>query len=259
VGTRTNNVGAGLAPARLQKRATARVAPTATLLTDYDTNSAYSEAYRKLYANICLDWRSDHTQESQAQSAQCHTLLLTTPALSNPALYGKFASVAANLAIVAAQSGAPTILVDADLRTSHLQKSFGLAKSSGLSELLTAPSVKPGEVASSLQTTFVPGLRLLGSGIATEPAEMLMLSPKLEEVVNAIRRHLEETETKTSLVLFHGPPALSGADASLIGALVERTILIIVEGHTTRTQAKQAQEQLEHAEVKLAGIITLEI
>jgi len=224
------------------------------LLTDYDIHSAYSEAYRTLYANICLDWRSDHTQatQSQAQPAQCHTLLLTTP---TPSASTEYAVVAANLAIVAAQSGTQTILVDANLPTPHLQQRFGLAKSTGLSELLIEESVSPQEVASSLQTTFVPGLRLLGAGIATERAANLMLSPKLEAVINSICCFLEETETKTSIVIFHGPPVLSGADASLIGAQVEGTFLTITAGHTTRSQAKQAQEQLEHAHVKLAGII----
>jgi len=236
-----------------------------TLLIDYDKHSVYSEAYRTLYANICLDWHSNLAQESQAQhqSAQCHTLLLTTPTLSNPAAYGEYATVAANLAIVAAQSGTPTVLVDANLRLPQLQQRFGLAKGVGLSELLLgreqSSALNSEDVASSLQTTFVPGLRLLGAGIATEQAAMLMLSSKLEEVICAIRSLLEETEAKTSLTLFHGPPVLSGADASLIGALVERTFLTIVVGQTTRTQAKQAQDQLERAEVKLAGIITLDI
>jgi len=223
-----------------------------TLLTDYDKNSAYSEAYRTLYANMCLDG-FDQRQNDHAEappSSQCHTLLLTTPSA-----YAEYATVAANLAIVAAQSGTPTILVDANLRAPHLQQRFGLAKTSGLSELLAAESITPHNVAACLQTTFVPGLRLLGAGAATEQAVTLMLSPKLAEVINSIRCLLEETGTKTSIVIFHSLPVLSGADASLIGALVERTLLTIATGHTTRTQAKQAQEQLEHAHVKLAGII----
>ncbi len=222
------------------------------LLTDYDIHSAYSEAYRTLYANICLDWHSDHAQAPQSQPAQCHTLLFTTP---TPSASTEYAVVAANLAIVAAQSGTQTILADANLRTPHLQQRFGLTKSAGLSELLTEESVSPQEVASTLQTTFVPGLRLLGAGIATQQAANLMLSPKLEAVINSICCLLKETETKTSIVIFHGPPVLSGADASLIGAQVEGTFLTITVGHTTRSQAKQAQEQLEHAHVKLAGII----
>ena len=53
------------------------------------------------------------------------------------------------------------------------------------------------------------------------------------------------------------PPVLAGADASLIAALVEKTFLSIIVGHTTRAQARQAQEQLQRAHAKLAGIIML--
>ena len=229
-----------------------------TLLTDYAIHSAYSEAYRTLYANICLDWQTDHAQaaQSQLQPVQCHTLLLTTPSAST---YADYATVAANLAIVAAQSGTPTVLVDADLRTPHLQQRFGLAKSTGLSELLMEESVTPQQVALCLQATFVPGLQLLCAGASTDQAATLMLSPKLDDAISSIRRHLEETATKTSVVIVHSPPVLSGADASLIGALMEQTFLAIATGRTTRTQVKQAQEQLERAHAKLAGIITLDV
>jgi len=216
------------------------------LLTDYETSSTYIESYRTLYANICFNWESN-TEGSQPQ--QCHTLLLTTPSA-----FTDDAAIVANLAIVAAQSGTPTILVDANLRTPSLQQRFGLGKSTGLCELLAEEPITPQKVAAHLQTTFVPGLRLLGVGTTTGSA-ITLLSANLEEVLCNIRRHLDETESKASVVIFHSPPVLAGADASLIGALVEQTLLTISVGYTTRTQVKQAQEQLQRAHAKLVGII----
>src|SRR6185312_14166644 len=95
-----------------------------TLLTDYGTNTAYSEAFHTLFANIRFNWSGSSTGHN------VHTLLLTTP--SN---YNDQVAVAANLAIVAAQSGTPTLLVDADLRAPKLEKRFGLGKKPGLSDL----------------------------------------------------------------------------------------------------------------------------
>jgi hypothetical protein len=40
---------------------------------------------------------------------------------------------------------------------------------------------------------------------------------------------------------------------------MDQTFLTIATGHTTRTQAKRAQEQLERANAKLAGCIMLDI
>ena len=124
------------------------------LLTDYDPHSAYSNAYYSLYATIRSRWDSEQHRQ--------YTLLLATPVA-----FPEFAAVAANVAIAAAQSGTPTILVDANMHTPGLQQRFGLPKSDGLAELLHAETVTTQAIGASLQQTFVPNLHLLaavGSG-----------------------------------------------------------------------------------------------
>lgn len=217
------------------------------LLTDYDTDSAYSEAYRTLYSNIRFSWDSE--------KSKLQTLLITTPSA-----YTACATAAANVAIAAAQSGTSTLLIDANLRAPSLEQRFGLARNAGLHDLLVEKTTTPQKVDQYLSQTFIPGLRLLsaGTGIANEGATML-LSVKLQEVVDNIRQYLTETEAVPSLIVFNTAPVLVGPDASLIGALTEQTILTIAKGHTTRAQAKQAQEQLQRAHANLAGIVILDI
>ena len=218
-----------------------------TLLTDYDARTAYSEAFHTLFANIRFNWESD-----AGTSPQVHTLLLTTPSD-----YAEQAAAAANLAIVAAQSGTATILVDANLRRPSLQQRFGLDRSAGLSDLLMEEEFTPRKVASYLQSTFIPCLRVLSAGTSSAQGAALLLSSKLERCLCSIRQVLVESESKPGIVIYHSAPALAGADASLIGALVEQTLLTVIVGRTTREQAKQAQEQLQRAHTKLAGIILL--
>ncbi len=218
-----------------------------TLLTDYDVGTAYSEAFHTLFANIRFNWESDANTSSQV-----HTLLLTTPSD-----YAEQAAAAANLAIVAAQSGTATILVDADLRRPSLQQRFGLDRSAGLSDLLMKEEPTPQKVASYLQSTFIPCLRVLSAGTSSAQGATLLLSSKLERCLCSIRQVLVESESKPGMVIYHSAPALAGADASLIGALVEQTLLTVIVGRTTREQAKQAQEQLQRAHTKLAGFILL--
>src|SRR5437763_3205739 len=103
------------------------------LLTDYDTDTAYSEAYHTLFANIRLNWDSTSTKQ--------HTLLLTTPTA-----HAEQAAAVANVAIAAAQSSIPTLLVDANLRTPGLQQRFGLAICPGLSDLLAEESISPQKI-----------------------------------------------------------------------------------------------------------------
>ncbi len=215
------------------------------LLTDYDANSAYSNAYYSLYATIRSHWDSEHDQH--------YTLLLAAPSA-----YPGYDAAAANVAIAAAQSGTPTILVDADVRTPSLQQRFGLTKSAGLAELLSMETVTTQNIETSLQQTFVPGLRLIGAGNASGGIPAL-LSTQLHAVVGCMREFMAQSETKPGIIIFHCAPVLSAPDASLLGAEVAQTLLTIVKGRTTRTQAKLAQEQLQGAHVHLGGIVVVDL
>nr|HET6901608.1 hypothetical protein [Ktedonobacteraceae bacterium] len=214
------------------------------LLTDYDAGSAYSVAYHTLYANICCNWNNEQTQ---------HTLLLTTPST-----YAGQAMVAANVAIAAAQSGTPTILIDADLRSPGLAQRFGLNKSTGLSDLLLADTLNTQEIKQYLSATFIPNLHLLSAGTATE-GTFPTVATKFQGILQTLCSFLQETETQPSLIICHSSAVLAGPEASLISAHVEQTMLTIIKGRTTRKQAKQAQEQLERTHAHLLGIIMLDV
>lgn len=215
------------------------------LLTDYDAGSAFSEAYHNLYANIRFSWDSEKKQQ--------HTLLLSTPST-----HAGQAAVAANVGIAAAQSGLPTILVDADLRAPSLEQRFGLGKSAGLCDALLEEATGQREIEQLLSKTFIAGLRLLSAGTnPTVEAAALLLSEKLPDIIQSLRHCL--SESVGGLVIFNAPAILAGPDASLIGALVEQTILTIAKGYTTRAQANRAQEQLQRAHANLSGIVILDI
>lgn len=229
-----------------------RIQEQKALLTDYDTDIAYSQAFYTLFANIRFHWESERTDQEEVHATQVHTLQVTS---ASP--YSGQATVAANLAIVAAQSGAETILVDANLRAPALRQCFGLAASAGLSDLLGEGDVTPQKIATCLQPTFVPGLRVLGAGSAPVQGSALLLSPHLAQVVGSLRDLLATSGKLAGVALFYSAPVLAGADASLLGALTDQTVLAVIVGQTTRVQAKQAQEQLEQAHTKLAGVVML--
>jgi protein-tyrosine kinase len=216
-----------------------------TLLTDFDLNTSFSEAFHRLFANILFNLETNTSGPSSI-----HTLLLTS--ISE---YTEQSAIVANLAIVAAQSDYKTILVDADLRTPSLQQRFGLDSSIGLSDLLEEPSITPQKVSEYLQSTFIPGLQILVSGTSTSAGATLLLSPKLQACMDSIRKVLEQPGNAPGFVIYHSSPVLVSADASIIGALTEQTVLTVVTDHTTREQAKEAQEQLKQANAKLVGAI----
>lgn len=214
------------------------------LLTDYDTHSAYCEAYYTLLANIRFNWNNEDTVQ---------TLLVTTPS----PISGQVTAVA-NIAIASAQSGVQTILVDANLREANLEQRFGLQKQTGLSNLLAEKSLTPRLVAQSIQPTFVSDLFLLSAGSSKDDAALL-LPTKFEGIMQAICQHMAGTEHRSGLVIFNAPPVLVSPDASWIGSYVAQTVLLIAKKRTTRTQSRQAQEQLRRSHTNLTGIALLDL
>lgn len=218
------------------------------LLIDYDTNGSYWEAYQTLYANLRVSWESNH-----AQLVRAHTILITT-AVSSP----EHTLVAANLAITAAKSNMPTILVDADLHSPVLQQRFSTAQGAGLSNLLVDNSITPSKVASCLEQTFVKNLRLLSAGTQLSEGSALLLSDRLSEVIASLKDLAADMDDQPGLIVFHTPAILAGVDASAVSSLVDQTLLGIVAGRTTRKQAKDAQEQLTRSHAALSGIVMLQ-
>lgn len=218
-----------------------------SLLTDYSADSAYSMAYSTIYSSIYFNW--DREQFKQ------YSIQFTIPK-RDPYQ----ASVAANVAITAAQHGVPTLLVDADLFAPTLQQSFGLGNLPGLSQLLIEEEVSAEMLQTYVSSTFVPNLRLLCAGATSLSALEIsrLLSAKLEVILKMARQFMEQHEKSAGMIIFNGPPVLAGIDASLISSLVDHTLLVIAKGRTTRKEALRAQEQLQRAHAKLAGVIMLE-
>jgi capsular exopolysaccharide synthesis family protein len=218
-----------------------------TLLTDYDTTSQYTLAYQNLFTNIRFDWGQDNAKQ--------HTITFATPTE-----HSSWTTVAANIAIAAAQNGVPTILVDADLHNPTLQQRFGTQEQQGLSELLSEDAATSQSISQSLSKTFIPNLSLLSAGSPPHPSIEIsrLLSARLPNVIDRLRQYLETNDSRPSLIILHSPPMSRGADASLISSIVDQTFLLIIMGQTKRTQARKAQQQLERAHAKLAGVILLD-
>lgn len=225
------------------------------LLTDYDNTVAYSQAFYTLFANI----RFHREREQQALEQEHGTLPhVHTLAVTSASAYQDQLTVAANLAIVAAQSGFETILVDADLQTPSVRQRFGLGPNAGLGNLLEESELTTQGIVACLQPTFVSGLRVLGTGTILKQGPALLLSPRLEAVTKGIQEVVAAScEQRPGMIVYHCASVLSGPAASLIGALTEQTVLTVIMGQTTRAQARQAQEQLQQAHIALAGVIML--
>ncbi len=226
----------------LNQKQTATLGPEA-LVTLIDPRSQVAEAYRTLRTNI----------QFSSLEKPVKTLLLTSARAGED----KSAAVA-NLAVTFAQMGSRVILVDADLRRPSQHSIFGASNEQGLTgTLLNAGNAAQLNGAGRnyfplnelpLIQTQVPNLRLLTSGsLPPNPAEVLN-SALMGELINRLAGDAD-------YVLFDAPPLLAVADAAILAARVDATLLVLKAGKSSRDDAREAKEQLEKVHAKVIGTV----
>lgn len=192
--------------------------------------SISAEAYRALRVNI----------EFASVDAPVQTLLVTSAAPGE----GK-SITAANLAVVFAQAGRRVLLVDADLRWPSIQKYLGLPNGRGLTTLLRGESDSIDDVA---QATEQPNLRVIATGpLPPNPAEQLG-SHRMQSVLALLRQNAD-------IVIFDSPPLLAVADAAVLSAFADGTLLVIDAAHSRRRQVALASTALARAGANTLGVV----
>jgi non-specific protein-tyrosine kinase len=208
----------------------------AGLVAYTEPKSAAAEAYRALRTNI----------QFASPDKPVHTILATSTRPDD----GKSTTIA-NLAITFAASGAPTVLVDADLRRPHLHRMFGLSNDSGLTTWVSEAARANVDIASvslPLQATMVPGLKVLTSGPAPpNPAEILA-SQRVAELLSLLREAAE-------YVLIDTPPIIAVTDAAVLAPRVDGVLLVVNAGKTRRDLALKARDMLRQVNATLLGVV----
>ena len=192
--------------------------------------SPAGEGYRVLRTNL----------QFSAVARPLHTLLITS---AGPA-EGK-STTAANLALALAQAGRRVILVDADLRRPSQHRLFGKPNNQGLSAALLHPTLSP---LAFVCDSGVSGLGLLLAGpLPPNPAELLA-SRRMQQIIIALC-------AAADVVIFDTPPILAAADALILAAQMDGTILVTDQGRTRRVFAQQALARLVAVRARLLGAV----
>ncbi|MCP4416276.1 MAG: polysaccharide biosynthesis tyrosine autokinase [Chloroflexi bacterium] len=201
-----------------------------SLITMRQRFSPGSEAYRMIRSNIQF-MSVDEPSKSY----------LVTSAVRGE---GK-SSIAANLGIVMAQAGHNTIIVDTDLRSPVQSEIFQLQDPKGLTDLLREPELS---AVNYLESTQVPGLRVLSSGALPPNPSELVGSQRMKQV-------MAELNEIADVVIYDSPPAVIVADAAILSGRVDGTVFVIKVGSTRRDVIQQAIFNLRQAEANLFGAV----
>ncbi|TAH53240.1 MAG: polysaccharide biosynthesis tyrosine autokinase [Chloroflexota bacterium] len=204
--------------------------PGDNLITLLHPRSPIAEEYRSLRTNL----RYSGIENPGG------ALLVTS---ANPS-EGK-TTTAANLAVAMAQSGKRVILLDADLRRPGIHPLFGLSNQMGLMTLFWEETPRVEEV---MQTTDVPGLRVIAAGEPPpNPAEILD-SKRMTEI-------LVELRSQADMVVVDSPPLLVVADANILASRCSGAIIVMDSGRTRTDAARKVVETLTRSKVKILGIV----
>jgi chain length determinant protein tyrosine kinase EpsG len=189
-----------------------------------------SEALRTLRAQLMLRWFGDKRKCLAVAAARS----------------GEDSStLAANLAIVFAQLGERTLLIDANLRAPAQHQLFGQPSAAGLSSLLTGRC--------EFDDTVIPiapfeRLSLICAGATPPNPQELLCGVSFSYLI-------ETAPAWFDVVIIDTPPLLECADAQVVAGLVGGCLLVAHRDQTRLDDVEAAKQQLAPAGAQLVGAV----
>lgn len=157
--------------------------------------------------------------------------------------------ISTNLAVILAQSGKRVLLIDADMRKGLLNKTLGVIRGNGLSDLISNSALEPTDVIKHIEGG---GLDFISTGeIPPNPSELL-LHERFEQM-------LEIYGSQYDLVIVDSPPILAVTDASIIGRMASVSLLVIKSGEHSLGDLALCIKRFKQNSVDIKGIVINDI
>ena len=188
--------------------------------------SPISEAYRMLQANLKFV-RSDE---------EVKTIVVT----SSVPQEGK-STVAANLAVVVAQSGRRVLLVDADMRRPVQHKIWELLNQAGLSNVIVGQIDLRAVVEKVMDNLYV-----LSAGVIPPNPIDLLDSKRMASLIKNFSNTYD-------FIIIDTPSLNVAADAAMVGKMADGVLLVVRPGLVDSASAASAKEFLEQSGQHVLG------
>jgi protein-tyrosine kinase len=200
------------------------------VIAAYLPQAATVEDLRTLRSRLVVDWMNQTK----------HNVL----AIVSPDEKDGRSWLAANLAVVFAQAGERTLLIDADMRRPRQHELFKLSDSLGLSALLTGRAGK--ETARRIH----PELRLfvVGAGVLPPNPQELLTRPVFEVVINKFAAQFD-------VVIIDTPAARPSADAQIVAARAGSALVMARRNHTGEVALQSTVQSLVDSRVRVVGSV----
>lgn len=157
--------------------------------------------------------------------------------------------VASNFAIVTAQTGLKTLLVDADLRRPSVHKAFQLQSPIGLSAYLAGRVHSVDEI---IHKSEVPHLDVICCGATpSNPSELIGSKQMLQ--------FLEEVSGRYDRVILDCPPVSAVADPLVVGSMCDGLIFVTKFNKIRREHALRSVQRIQDAGIFIVGSVLNDI
>jgi chain length determinant protein tyrosine kinase EpsG len=156
--------------------------------------------------------------------------------------------ICANLAIVFAQLGLKTLLVDLNFRGPRIHSLFQIKNKTGASSVI----IKRALVDNAITKTVIPSLSVLPSGPKPPNPLELLSWHETAELIGALRDEYD-------MVIVDTPAFSKTADGMMIASRCDGVILAALKGKTTISAFGNIKKQLESSGARILGSIINEI
>ena len=198
-----------------------------------ESRSVVAEAYRTIRTAVFFG----------APKEDARAIHITSPAPGD----GK-STLVSNLAITMAQAGQRTLVIDADFRKPVQHKIFEVDDNKGMSSVLAGRDT----IEQAIRPGVVDGLDIMACGPEVpNPSELLN-----SEVFNETLKKLTERYDR---VIIDSPPVGPVADAQILAATCDITVLVLRAEKSTRRQAQHARDSLLSVGAQLLGAVVNDV
>ena len=152
--------------------------------------------------------------------------------------------VSSSLAIAAAQAGASTVLVDANLREPALEKFFHPRQNqAGLSDYLAGKVSDPADI---IVSEVLPQLALVHAGAPTADPQSLLANRRFDDFISGLMRNFDFT-------IVDCPPSRHSSDARRIASVVRYALIVAKRDVTYVSDLKRFVDELSSDRVSVVG------